>query len=130
MISLPFWLDPILLGGVVSLAVVLVVSRLGKVSRQEHDYRVQLHQIPQQEVSPSKTRLTRYAPLTLAVYQLIMCAILLTVYVRPYQESTGTLNAAGGINLLSGEAILVLAGPIVVLPTAWFAWRMIRKSYG
>ena len=25
---------------------------------------------------------------------------------------------------------LVLAGPVVVLPTAWIAWRMIRKSYG
>ena len=29
-ISLPFWLDPILLGGLVSLIVVLVVSRLGR----------------------------------------------------------------------------------------------------
>ena len=26
--------------------------------------------------------------------------------------------------------LLVLSGPIVVLPTAWLAWRMIRKSYG
>jgi hypothetical protein len=31
---------------------------------------------------------------------------------------------------LSGESLLVLAGPVVVLPTAWIAWRMIRKSYG
>ncbi len=34
------------------------------------------------------------------------------------------------INWLSGESLLVLAGPVVVLPTAWIAWRMIRKSYG
>jgi len=50
--------------------------------------------------------------------------------VRPYQEATGTLSASGGINWLTGESLLVLAGPIVVLPTAWIAWRMIRKSYG
>jgi Na+/proline symporter len=55
---------------------------------------------------------------------------LITVYVQPYQEATGSLTAGGGINWLSGESLLVLAGPIVVLPTAWIAWRMIRKSYG
>lgn len=129
-ISLPFWLDPILLGGLVSLVVVLAVSRIGQVSEEERDYRLQLHRTPPSEVSPSKLRFTRYAPLTLAVYQVIMTITLLTIYVRPYQESTGTLSAGGGINWWSGEALLVLSGPIVVLPTAWLAWRMIRKSYG
>ncbi len=130
LITLPFWLDPILLGGLVSLVTVLVVSRFGRVSQEEQAYRVQLHEIPQQELSPSKSRFTRYAPITLAAYQVIMSIILLTIYVRPYQESTGTLGAGGGINWMSGEALLVLSGPIVVLPTAWIAWRMIRKSYG
>jgi hypothetical protein len=59
-----------------------------------------------------------------------MCTILLTIYVQPYQEATGTLSAGGTSNWLSGEALLVLAGPTVVLPTAVIAWRMIRKSYG
>ena len=129
-INLPFWLDPILLGGLVSLVVVLVVSRFGRVSREEHVYRLQLHRVPQQEVSVSKLRFTRYAPLVLAVYSVTMCVILFTIYVQPYQEVTGTLSAGGRINWLTGEALLVLSGPIVVLPTAWIAWRMIRKSYG
>ena len=129
-INLPFWLDPILLGGLVSLVVVLVVSRFGHVGREEQVYRLQLHRVPQQEISARKLRFTQYAPMTLAVYQVIMCAVLLTVYVRPYQEATGTLSAVGGINWWSGESLLVLAGPVVVLPTAWIAWRMIRKSYG
>jgi len=129
-IDLPFWLDPILLGGLVSLAVVLVVSRFGRVSREEQVYRLQLHRVPQQEVSVSKLRFTRYAPLVLAGYSVTMCVILFTIYVQPYQEVTGTLSAGGRINWLSGEALLVLSGPIVVLPTAWIAWRMIRKSYG
>ena len=130
LISLPFWLDPILLGGIVSLVVVLVVSRLGRVSQQEQDYRLQLHRIPEHDVSASKLRITQYAPVVLAIYQLAMCVVLLTVYVHPYQEATGALGAGGGINWLSGEALLVLAGPVVVLPTAWIAWRMMRKSYG
>ena len=129
-VELPFWLDPILLGGLVSLVVVLVLSRFGRVSRAEQAYRLQLHRVPQLEVSTSKLRLTRYAPLALAAYSLIMSTIVLMIYVQPYQEATGTLTAAGGINWLSGESLLVLASPVVVLPTAWIAWRMIRKSYG
>jgi len=50
-----------------------------------------------------------------------MCVILITVYVQPYQEITGTLTAGGGINWLGCESLLVLAGPVVVLPTAWIA---------
>ena len=129
-VDLPFWLDPILLGGLVSLVVVLVVSRFSRVDRQEQVYRMQMHRTPQQELSASKLRFTQYAPLLLAAYSLTICYILITVYVQPYQEITGTLNAGGGINWLSGESVLVLAGPLVVLPTAWIAWRMIRKSYG
>lgn len=129
-VELPFWLDPILLGGLVSLAVVLVLSTFSSVSRQEQAYRLQLHRVPELDVSTAKLRFTRYAPLALAVYSVTMCVILITIYVQPYQEITGTLAAGGGIDWLSGESLLVLAGPLVVLPTAWIAWRMIRKSYG
>ena len=129
-IELPFWLDPILLGGLVSLVVVLAVSALGTVGREEQAYRLKMHRIPPQEVSPARTRFTRYAPLALAVYSVTMCIILLRIYVRPYQEATGGLTAGGGIDWLSGEALLVLASPVVVVPTAWIAWRMIRRSYG
>jgi hypothetical protein len=109
---------------------VLVVSRLGRVSRTEQTYRLQLHRVPQQDVSISKLRFTLCAPLALAAYSVTMCVILITIYVRPYQEATDTLSADGSINWLSGESLLVLAGPVVVLPTAWIAWRMIRKTYG
>ena len=130
LIDLPFWLDPILLGGLVSLVVVIVVSRFGLVSQEEQVYRLKLHEIPPHEISASKLRFTLYAPLALADYQVILCVVLLTIYVRPYQEATGTLSAGGSINWWTGESLLVLAGPVVVLPTAWIAWRMIRKSYG
>jgi len=43
---------------------------------------------------------------------------------------TGTLTENGGIDWSSGEALLILGGPMVVVPTAWIAWRMIRKTYG
>lgn len=77
-----------------------------------------------------KLRVTRYAPLILAAYSLTMFVILVRIYLRPYQEATGTLAASGGINWLSGESLLVPGGPLVVVPTAWIAWRMIKKTYG
>ena len=129
-VDLPFWLDPILLGGLVSLAVVLLVSRFDQVSREEQVYRMQMHRVPEQEINKAKLRFTSYAPLLLAAYSLVICVFLITIYVQPYQEITGSLRAGGGINWLSGEALLVLAGPLVVLPSAWISWRMIRKSYG
>jgi hypothetical protein len=91
---------------------------------------MQMHRVPELEINRSKVRFTLYAPLVLAVYSVTMCYILITVYVQPYQETTGTLAAGGSVNWLSGESLLVLAGPVVVLPTALIAWRMIRKSYG
>lgn len=129
-IELPFWLDPILLGTIVSLLVVLVVSRLGTVSPEEQEFRLKLHEVPEHELSAMKLRVTRYAPLVLAAYSLTMFVILVRIYLRPYQEATGTLTASGGIDWSSGESLLVLGGPIVVVPTAWIAWRMIRKTYG
>ncbi|MBT8047528.1 MAG: sodium:solute symporter family protein [Xanthomonadales bacterium] len=129
-ITLPFWLDPILFGGLVSLVVVLAMSSVGGVSREEQAYRLELHRVPPGDVSAARTRVTRYAPVALAAYSVTMCVILLRVYVLPYQQATGGLSTDGGINWLSGEALLVLASPVVVLPSAWIAWRMIRKSYG
>jgi len=129
-IELPFWLDPILLGALASLLVVLVVSRFGTVSPGEREYRLQMHQVPQQEVSTLKLRVTRFAPLLLAAYSLTMFTILVRIYLRPYQEATGTLTASGGIDWSTGESLMVLGGPLVVVPTAWIAWRMIKKTYG
>jgi len=129
-VELPFWLDPILLGALVSLIVVLVVSRFGTVSPEEQEFRRQMHKVPDKELSTVKLRITRYAPLLLATYSVSMFVILVRIYLRPYQEATGTLAASGGIDWTTGEALLVLGGPLVVVPTAWIAWRMINKTYG
>lgn len=121
-ISLPIWLDPILLGGLVSLVVVLVVSRLGTVSREEQVYRMQLHRTPDAELDPAKTRFTRKFPLVMVVYGVVFYTIFMTWYIRPYQQATGT-DAWREITILS-------VGPVLWLGTAIFAWWMIRRFYG
>jgi len=122
LISLPIWLDPILLGGLVSLVVVLVVSRLGEVSREEQVYRMRLHRTPESELDPQKAKITGRMPIIMVIYTLIVTTIFLLWYIIPYRQATGTDAMA--------EIIVLFTGPVVWLVTAFFAWRMIRKSYG
>ena len=121
-ISLPIWLDPILLGGLVSLMVVLVVSRRGTVSREEQVYRMQLHRVPEAELDPKKVRLTLRMPAVLVVYTVVFTALFIAYYIEPFQRATGTDAMA--------ELMVLLAGPVIWLFTAVFAWWLIRKSYG
>ena len=121
-ITLPIWLDPILLGGVVSLIVVLVVSRMGDVSREEHVFRMRLHRTPESELDPQKVKLTRRIPAILIIYSLVFTAIFMIWYIRPYQVATGTDAMA--------EIIVLSIGPVLWISTALFARWMIRKSYG
>ena len=59
---------PPVIGTVVSIAVILVVSARGKVSREEKVYRMRLHRPPPSDIDRAKTRITLLAPLGLIVY--------------------------------------------------------------
>jgi Na+/proline symporter len=121
-ITLPIWLDPVLLGGLVSLAVVLVVSRQGEVSREERVYRMRLHRVPEAELDPDKTRLTRKMPAVMVAYTTLFTTLFMAYYIRPFQQATGTDAMI--------EIIVLLSGPVIWLATAVVAWWVIRKSYG
>jgi len=122
LVTMPIWLDPILLGGIVSLVVVLVVSQLGEVSRDEQVYRMKLHRTPESELDPKKAKITRRVPFIMAAYSVGITAIFIVWYIIPYRQATGTDALP--------ETIVLLSGPVLWLATAIFAWRMIRKSYG
>jgi sodium/pantothenate symporter len=121
-VSLPIWLDPILLGGIVSLVVVLVVSRIGEVSREEHVYRMRLHRTPESELDPGKSRFTRRIPLIMVITTVTVSTIFTFWYIIPYQQAKGTAAL--------GEIVVLYSGLVLWLATALFSWRMIRKSYG
>ena len=121
-IELPFWLHPLLLGGLVSLIVVLALSRTGTVSREERLYRMRMHRTPEADRDPAKSRITRRIPIIMVIYTLALTVIYLVAYVPPYQAATGT-DALG-------EIIVIFTGPVLWIGTAVLAWWMIRKSYG
>ena len=128
-ISLSAWADPILLGGLVSLVVVLLLSRKSGVSAEEEAYRQGLHVIPNEETNPGKLRLTLATSAALVVYGVFMSVVLITIYVRPYQEATGRLLPDGSLDWATGEAILALGWAILIVPMGLLAWRVIKKSY-
>lgn len=115
-------MDVYLVAIVVSLAVILVVSRQGEVSRAEHVYRVQLHRTPESELDPKKSRFTRRIPIILVLYSVSLTTIFMLWYIIPYRQATGTDALA--------EIIVLSTGPVLWLGTALFAWWMIRRSYG
>ena len=74
--------------------------------------------------------MTLWAPLLVVAYGAVMPFLLLYFYVRPYQRGTGELAADGGINWLTGEAILPLTWALVYVPLGIVVYRVIRQGYG
>jgi Na+/proline symporter len=128
-IDLPSYLDPILIGAVVSLIVTVAVSSLGTVTRAEALYRMRLHRTPDEEIGLARTRTTLAAPIILIAYGCIMPFVMQRWYVRPYQRASGELLADGSINWATGEALLSLSWAIVYIPVGLVVYKVIRDSY-
>ena len=129
MIYLPSYLNPVIIGGVVSLVVTIVVSRYTTVSDEEASYLNRLHEAPEDELSKKKTQTTLLAPAILIANGLIMPFLLISYYVRPFQKATGTLAPDGSLNWFAGETILAMSWFAVYVTLGIFAIGIIRKAY-
>jgi sodium/pantothenate symporter len=128
-VDLPSYLNPILVGGVISLIVVLAISRRGTVSDPEHAYRLALHEIPDEECNSREAKKTQRAALAVSVFGISVSALLLCLYVFPYQSTTNALRSGGQLDWMTGEAILALSWTLLFVPLGIFAYRAIWKSY-
>lgn len=129
-IALPSYLDPIVIGGVLSLLAIHVISSRGKVTRQERVYRLRLHRTPPQERSPSRARLTYLSLVIMIVYAVLSTAAYQRWYILPYQGATDQLAADGGLNWMSGEVLVNILTVFWMVPVALLAMWLVRKSYG
>jgi sodium/pantothenate symporter len=121
-LELPYWLDPVLLGALVSLGVVLVVSRRGAPSREEQRYRLRMHRTPPEEQNPEQVRRTRRLPVLLVIYSVGIAVLFAVAYLPAYRAASGESASA--------EAILLSVGPVLWTFTAVVAWWVIGRSYG
>jgi len=130
MLELPSYLNPVIIGGVMSLIVTLAVSRHTAVSPEESRYLADLHIRPLDEVGPKRTRTTLIAPVVLLVINGLFLPVMLTVYyVIPYQRATGMLSADGSLDWATGEMALMMSWSVIWIGVALFAIRYIRRAY-
>ena len=128
-ITWPSYLNPAIIGTVISIITIVVISKSGTVTKEEASYRTRLHQTPAEDCDAGKTRVTMIAPLTLILYGCTMPFIMTNYYVIPYQRGTGELMADGSVNWQTGEALFGLSSAIVFVPLGLWAARMIWRSY-
>lgn len=88
LVAWPVFMDPILVGGLASLATVLVVSSFTVVSDEEANYREGLHRLPEAERDPREIRRTLRWPRAMVAVGLVTMALLYLFYARPYGEAT------------------------------------------
>jgi sodium/pantothenate symporter len=128
-IDLPSYLNPILIGGVISLVAVLVISHFGSVTDVQRERRLALHEVPEEDRDAAQTRKTQRSALGVAVVGVFVTSMLLRFYVLPYQEATGTLSESGGLNWWRGETVLALTWTVLFVPWGVLAYKMIGRSY-
>jgi len=129
LISLPVYLNPVVIGASVSLVTIFVVSRRGRVTRAEKVYRLRLHRTPDIDRNARMTRVTLIAPALLVLYGCVMPVLLIRFYVIPYQTATGQLLADGSIDWWTGEALLALSTAALYIPLGLIAAAVIRRRY-
>ena len=120
---------PVVIGTVVSVAVIFVISARGTLSREEKTYRMRLHQTPPSDIDRAKTIKTLLPPLGLIIYGTGMPFWLLNYYVIPYQVGTGEILPDGSVNWATGEALIVLAVFFVHVPLALMAMKVTWDRY-
>jgi sodium/pantothenate symporter len=124
-IELPVYLDPLVIGGVLSLIVIVWVSRQGEPSSNEKNYRSRLHQVPQAELDPTELSKTLLWPKALILLGVVVSAVLIIFYVRPYAAAAESL----GIDS-SGELWLSIAYGSIFSAIGILAYYGIKKAYG
>jgi Na+/proline symporter len=128
-IDLPSYLNPILIGGVISLVVVLGLSRLGKVTDVERARRMTLHEVPEEDRDTAQARKTQWSAIGVALSGIFVTTMLLLFYVLPYQQATGTLREGGGLDWWTVEALLAMTWAGLFVPWGIMAYKMIGHSY-
>jgi len=128
-ISLPVYLNPVVIGASVSLVTIFMVSRRGRVTRAERVYRMRLHRTPAVDRDAGLMRVTLIAPALLVLYGCVMPVLLIRFYVIPYQAAAGRLLADGSIDWFTGEAVLALASAALYIPLGVVAAIVIWRRY-
>ena len=126
----PVFLDPFVIGLSLSIATILIVSKMGRVTEAERSYRARIHQLPSGEISAGKLSRTLLWSKLLMLTGVLAIAAMIVFYARPY--AAGRDAAAPGPAVLhagSGELLLAIAYGAGMILTGAIAYRVVKKDY-
>jgi sodium/pantothenate symporter len=129
LVELPVYLDPILIGGVISLVVVLAVSRKTVVTERERGYRLSLLVTPVEELDVAEAKRTLWYASALAVFGIVMTVGMLLFYVAPYQRALSVTGKDFNFDWFSGEALFAYAWAVIFVFLAWLMYRAVYRGY-
>lgn len=86
-VDLPVYMDPILVGGAISLITVLLVSASGSVSLESQNFREQLHKAPTNNQNSQEIARTLIWPKMMIITGVIVVALLINFYAKPYETA-------------------------------------------
>jgi len=120
--ELPVYLDPILVGALLSYLTIEAVSRGGRVTDRERRRRLRLHEVPAAERDTARLRRTLAWAAALVAFGLLLTLLMVVFYALPYRAAAGAPSA--------GEFAMSLAvgGSLVI--TGALAWWGARRSCG
>ena len=86
-VDLPVYMDPILLGGAISLITVLLVSASGSVSLESQNFREQLHKAPANNQDFQEIARTLIWSKMMIITGVVVVALLINFYAKPYETA-------------------------------------------
>jgi Na+/proline symporter len=95
-VDLPVFLDPFVIGLSLSVATILIVSKMGRVTDGERAYRAMIHRVPSGEVDERKLSQTLRLSKWLMATGVLTIAVLTVFYVRPYAAGRDALAPEAG----------------------------------
>ncbi len=129
LITLPAYLDPILVGGVISLVVVLVVSRRTRVTDTERRFRLSLLDIAPEEINAVEARKTLRYAYAVGIFGVVMTLGILRFYVFPYQQALSAGDDTFRFDWFSVEAWFAYGWAVMFVFLSWMMRRAVCRGY-
>jgi Na+/proline symporter len=129
LLTLPTYMNPLLLGFVASLVTVILVSRQTEITDEEVAYRDSLHIAPPEMSDAAANRRTMMWPTIMMIWGALTSIALIIVYTRPYQLASGVVTEDGPYVIWNGELIIALLfGGTLIIAGATARYIMIRTT--
>ena len=125
-LKLPVYMDPILVGSLLSLVTVLGISKVGTVREESLDFREKLHEMPTMLANEKEIARTLIWPKVMIVIGVATMILMLMFYALPYREA---IEGTSSVTTLSGEMILAISYGLVMITGGGFVFWQVKKCF-